>query len=79
MQSTAEHAWEFPNRMEAMPVLSREGLDWLSGLLAPAPGEVLGYVVPPGSHRHDLRLLPEPNRVIFELCLPTPPTTPTPS
>ena len=27
----------------------------------------------------DLRLLPEPNRVIFELCLPTPPTTPTPS
>ena len=32
MQSTAEHAWEFPNRMEALPVLSREVLDWLSAL-----------------------------------------------
>ncbi|MDJ0390397.1 hypothetical protein QMO56_19980 [Roseomonas sp. E05] len=32
-------------------------LDWLGGLLQAAPGEVLGFIVPPGSHRHDLRLL----------------------
>lgn len=40
-----------------LPGLLEAGLGWLSGLLAASPGEVLGYVVPPGSHRHDLRLL----------------------
>lgn len=39
------------------PGLLDTALDWLSGLLAAAHGEVLGFIVPPGSHRHDLRLL----------------------
>lgn len=39
------------------PRLLEAGLDWLGGLLRAEPGDVLGYVVPPGSHRHDLRLL----------------------
>lgn len=40
-----------------VPGLLEAGLDWLSGLLTAQAGAVLGYVVPPGSHRHDLRLL----------------------
>ncbi|HWL84084.1 MAG TPA: hypothetical protein VNR89_24260 [Roseomonas sp.] len=39
------------------PGLLEASLDWLGGLLQAAPGEVLGFVVPPGSHRHDLRLV----------------------
>lgn len=39
------------------PGLLEAGLDWLGGLLEAEPGTVLGFVVPPGSHRHDLRLV----------------------
>jgi len=39
------------------PGLLETTLDWLGGLCTAAPGEVLGFIVPPGSHRHDLRLL----------------------
>lgn len=34
-----------------------DALGWLGGLLAAEPGDVLGFVVPPNRHRHDLRLL----------------------
>ncbi|WBV45462.1 hypothetical protein [Pseudoroseomonas cervicalis] len=37
--------------------LLEAALDWLSPLLRAEPGALLGFVVPPGSHRHDLRLL----------------------
>ncbi|MDQ1077503.1 hypothetical protein [Pseudoroseomonas cervicalis] len=37
--------------------LLEAALDWLSPLLRAEPGALLGYIVPPGSHRHDLRLL----------------------
>jgi hypothetical protein len=39
------------------PRLLAAGLDWLGGLVQALPGEVLGFVVPAGSHRHDMRLL----------------------
>lgn len=39
------------------PGLLEATLDWLGGLLQAVPGTVLGFIVPPGSHRHDLRLL----------------------
>lgn len=37
--------------------LLEAALDWLSPLLQAEPGALLGYIVPPGGHRHDLRLL----------------------
>jgi len=40
-----------------IPGLLEAGLDWLGGLLEAEAGAVLGFVVPPGSHRHDLRLV----------------------
>ncbi|MXP65547.1 hypothetical protein E0493_19550 [Roseomonas sp. M0104] len=39
------------------PGLLEAALDWLGGLLQATPGDLLGFIVPPGSHRHDLRLL----------------------
>ncbi|MCQ4159961.1 hypothetical protein NON00_08460 [Roseomonas sp. GC11] len=39
------------------PQLLGHALDWLGGLVKGEPGELLGFVVPPGSHRHDMRLL----------------------
>ena len=39
------------------PALLSCGLDWLGGLLALQPGDVPGFIVPPGAGRHDLRLL----------------------
>jgi hypothetical protein len=39
------------------PALLSAGLDWLGGLLALRPGDVPGFIVPPGHGRHDLRLL----------------------
>ncbi|WP_159999056.1 hypothetical protein [Roseomonas sp. 18066] len=39
------------------PRLLIGALDWLSGLLEAEAGALLGFVVPPGSHRHDMRLL----------------------
>lgn len=39
------------------PALLSAGLDWLGGLLALQPGDVPGFIVPPGAGRHDLRLL----------------------
>ncbi|MDO9713036.1 hypothetical protein [Paracraurococcus lichenis] len=32
-------------------------LDWLSRQVEAAPGDLLGFIVPPGSGRHDMRLL----------------------
>ncbi|MBK1656689.1 hypothetical protein [Paracraurococcus ruber] len=32
-------------------------LDWLGGQVEAMPGDLLGFVVPPGSARHDMRLL----------------------
>jgi hypothetical protein len=32
-------------------------LDWLSGQIEAPAGEALGFIVPPGSDRHDMRLL----------------------
>jgi hypothetical protein len=39
------------------PALLSAGLDWLGGLLDLQPGDVPGFIVPPGMPRHDLRLL----------------------
>ncbi|WP_419900218.1 hypothetical protein [Roseomonas sp. USHLN139] len=39
------------------PRLLIGALDWLSGLVQAETGALLGFVVPPGSHRHDMRLL----------------------
>jgi hypothetical protein len=39
------------------PALLSGGLDWLGSLLALRPGDVPGFIVPPGMGRHDLRLL----------------------
>ncbi|MFC3126113.1 hypothetical protein ACFOD4_13680 [Pseudoroseomonas globiformis] len=38
-------------------LLLEAGIDWLGGLLQAEPGDVLGFLVPPGTHRHDMRLL----------------------
>jgi hypothetical protein len=43
--------------LPAEPGLLGDSLGWLGGLLAAEPGDVLGFVVPPDCHRHDLRLL----------------------
>jgi hypothetical protein len=39
------------------PALLAAGLSWLGSLLALRPGDVPGFVVPPGMARHDLHLL----------------------
>jgi hypothetical protein len=39
------------------PALLSAGLDWLGSLLELQPGDVPGFIVPPGMGRHDLRLL----------------------
>lgn len=43
--------------LPARPGLMEAALDWLGGLLRLEPGEVAGFTVPAGSHRHDVRLL----------------------
>ncbi|MBO1076119.1 hypothetical protein [Roseomonas marmotae] len=66
------------------PVLLSAGLDWLGGLLALQPGEVPGFIIPPGAARHDQRLLawdgerlrplgplPEPEETAPPRCSPT--------
>lgn len=37
--------------------LLAEALDWLGQMIAPEAGDIAGFVVPPGTHRHDMRLL----------------------
>jgi hypothetical protein len=43
--------------LPADAVLLRAALDWLGGQIQAQAGELLGFVVPPGSDRHDMRLL----------------------
>jgi hypothetical protein len=55
------------------PALLKAGLDWLGGLVQAQPGEVLGFIVPPGCHRHDMRLLAWDGRQLRPLgALPEP-------
>lgn len=43
--------------LPSVPGLLEQAVAWLGSLVTGAPGEVLGFVVPPDTHRHDMRLL----------------------
>lgn len=43
--------------LPSVPGLLENALAWLGGLITGAPGDLLGFVVPPDTHRHDMRLL----------------------
>lgn len=43
--------------LPGVPGLLENAVAWLGSLIAGVPGDVLGFVVPPDTHRHDMRLL----------------------
>lgn len=57
LQDAREPRLEASASLPPRRALLEAGLDWLGGLVRAEPGDVLGFIVPPGSHRHDMRLL----------------------
>lgn len=73
LQEAAAPRLSISASLPPQPQLLGQALDWLGGLLRAEPGDLPGFVVPPGSHRHDMRLLAWDGRRLVPLgALPDP-------